>query len=365
MSKIAFVSGCFDLLHSGHVAFFQEAAQYGDLYVAIGSDRNIFQLKNRPTVNSQDERLYMIQALGCVHSAFVAKGSGILDFADELKEIKPDYFVVNEDGSTPAKKNLCEDLGIAYVILKRMPHLGLDVRSTTALRGFSTIPYTLELIRPTLPASDPSLGLTISIYHQPELSSKDREAAVELWGGRLPADHPEKLAKILFGYCNLPGTTENPDPQQAIGMTFPGLTRADYVSGYWPASLTTIQEEGILSFLESCLYLKPFNLANTGMLPTRTTLVTPARAKFQAEAAKAVWNAILARDATALGRCLRENFEAQLAAPLHPSLDSTRELLESYREDTLGWTISGDTLVLVSGQPLENTLRISIRRAND
>ena len=33
-----FVSGCYDLLHSGHIEFFRQAAQYGDLYVGIGSD---------------------------------------------------------------------------------------------------------------------------------------------------------------------------------------------------------------------------------------------------------------------------------------------------------------------------------------
>ena len=27
-----FVSGCFDVLHSGHIRFFEEASQYGDLY---------------------------------------------------------------------------------------------------------------------------------------------------------------------------------------------------------------------------------------------------------------------------------------------------------------------------------------------
>ena len=36
MKKKVFVSGCYDLLHSGHVEFFQQASQYGDLYVGSG-----------------------------------------------------------------------------------------------------------------------------------------------------------------------------------------------------------------------------------------------------------------------------------------------------------------------------------------
>ena len=42
-----FVSGCFDVLHSGHIRFFEEASQYGDLYVSIGSDKTVEELKKR------------------------------------------------------------------------------------------------------------------------------------------------------------------------------------------------------------------------------------------------------------------------------------------------------------------------------
>ena len=74
MPKKVFVSGCFDLLHSGHVAFFSEAAQYGDLYVAVGSDQTIYELKGRVPVNSETERLYMIQNLACVKQAVISRG---------------------------------------------------------------------------------------------------------------------------------------------------------------------------------------------------------------------------------------------------------------------------------------------------
>jgi len=48
MGKTVFVSGCYDMLHSGHVAFFKEAAAYGRLLVGIGSDSTIEELKERP-----------------------------------------------------------------------------------------------------------------------------------------------------------------------------------------------------------------------------------------------------------------------------------------------------------------------------
>jgi cytidyltransferase-like protein len=57
VKKIVFVSGCFDMLHSGHIAFLKEAAEYGDLYIGLGSDKTLKELKGREPVNSEDERL--------------------------------------------------------------------------------------------------------------------------------------------------------------------------------------------------------------------------------------------------------------------------------------------------------------------
>ena len=87
MNKKVFVSGCYDMLHSGHVAFFEEAAQQGDLYVGIGSDRTINELKARKTINSDAERLYMVNSLKVVKQAWINSGGGLLDFVEELKEL--------------------------------------------------------------------------------------------------------------------------------------------------------------------------------------------------------------------------------------------------------------------------------------
>src|SRR5512136_2760949 len=99
MTKKVFVSGCFDMLHSGHVAFFRSAAQYGEVYVALGSDKTVFDLKGRLPVNDEQEREFMVKSVLWVRDAFISRGSGILDFEAELREMRPDYFVVNADGN--------------------------------------------------------------------------------------------------------------------------------------------------------------------------------------------------------------------------------------------------------------------------
>ncbi|MEE6207254.1 MAG: adenylyltransferase/cytidyltransferase family protein [Alphaproteobacteria bacterium] len=133
MRKV-FVSGCFDVLHSGHIRFLEEASSYGELYVSIGSDKTVEELKHRPTLYTQDERLYMVSALKYVHQAFIAKGSGKLDFAEEIKQIKPDVFFVNSDGDSPEKQEFIEKMGIRYVVSNRIPKDLLPVRSTTSIR---------------------------------------------------------------------------------------------------------------------------------------------------------------------------------------------------------------------------------------
>ena len=98
MKKKVFVSGCYDLLHSGHVEFFRQAAEYGDLYVGIGSDKTIEGYKHHKTIYSEQERLFMVKSIRYVKDAFINAGSGIMDFVPTVEALKPDILVVNSDG---------------------------------------------------------------------------------------------------------------------------------------------------------------------------------------------------------------------------------------------------------------------------
>ena len=51
--KKVFVSGCYDLFHGGHIAFFKTASSYGNLYVSIGRDENLLLLKGKKPVFSE------------------------------------------------------------------------------------------------------------------------------------------------------------------------------------------------------------------------------------------------------------------------------------------------------------------------
>ena len=128
MTKKVFVSGCYDLLHSGHVEFFRQAAEYGDLYVGIGSDKTIEGYKHHKTVYSEQERLFMVKSIRYVKDAFINAGSGVMDFVPTVDALRPDILVVNEDGGSAEKEAFCRERGIEYVVLQRTPQAGLTAK---------------------------------------------------------------------------------------------------------------------------------------------------------------------------------------------------------------------------------------------
>ncbi len=135
--KKVIVTGCFDWFHSGHVRFFEEASELGDLYVVVGSDQNVRLLKGEGhPMFPQEERRYIVQSVRTVKQALISSGNGWMDAEPEIASLKPDLYVVNEDGDQPEKRRFCEAHGIEYVVLKRIPKEGLPRRQSVDLRGF-------------------------------------------------------------------------------------------------------------------------------------------------------------------------------------------------------------------------------------
>lgn len=135
--KKVIVSGSYDWLHSGHVRFLEEASSHGDLYAVVGHDANIRLLKGagHPML-PEGERRYVIGSIKYVKQALISTGDGWLDADPDIRRLRPDIYVVNEDGDQGGKREYCQKLGIEYVVLKRIPAPGLPRRSSTELRGF-------------------------------------------------------------------------------------------------------------------------------------------------------------------------------------------------------------------------------------
>lgn len=380
MPKKVFVSGCFDLLHSGHIAFLEEAAKYGDLYVALGSDKTVYDLKGRVPVNNENERLYMLQALSCVKKAFISSGSGMLDFLKEFIEIKPDIFIVNEDGNLLAKRRLCETNGVEYMVLTRIPHGDLAARSTTSLRSVVTMPFRIDMAggwldQPFVSRLYPGPVITVSIEPTIEfndrsgMASSTRRKAIDLWGPRLPAGDPEKLTRILFSYDNPPGTKYVSGSQDSIGIVYPGLNISHYEGEYWPKKIESVHDEMVLQMIEKSLYLVPLGPRGPEYDVLSQTRIDYNGAKALSDAALACWDALMNKDVKRFGQAFKDSFYAQIAMfPLMMN-DMVAEMIETYQDQALGWKLSGagggGYLILVADHPIPDAIRICIRRKSD
>ncbi|MBN2559417.1 MAG: adenylyltransferase/cytidyltransferase family protein [Phycisphaerae bacterium] len=135
--KKVIVTGCYDWFHTGHIRFFEECSELGDLYVVVGHNANIRLLKGEGhPMFGQDERRYMVGSIRYVTEALISTGTGWMDAAPQVDEIRLDIYAANEDGDKPEKRQFCAEHDVEYVVLKRLPKPGLPRRESTYLRGF-------------------------------------------------------------------------------------------------------------------------------------------------------------------------------------------------------------------------------------
>ena len=376
------VSGCFDMMHSGHIAFLKTAAEYGQVFACIGSDETVYSLKGRYPVVNQAERKYCLDALDCVFEARVSRGGGHLDFLPELDDIQPDVFVVNVDGDSTQKRELMMERGIEYIVLDRIPANNLPPRSTTALRTVCDIPFRLDLAGGWLDqpfvnglASGPVITISVEPTHdfnsRSGMSSSTRNAAKALWNNTIPDGNRGLLARTLFCFENPPGTKDVAGSQDAIGIVYPGLNCLNYGGGeYWPNEIISEQGEAVLQFLESRIWLWPLGERAQGYSVLENTNVGSEAAAALAAAAQNLFAAARELDAVTVGQSMTASFQAQIAMfPNMTSPEINLVIREIYTMHpwVLGHKLSGagggGYLVLFSEQPIPNTLQLKIRRA--
>ena len=325
--KKVFVSGCYDLLHSGHVEFFRQASQYGDLYVGIGSDQTILGYKHHKTFYPEQERLFMVKSIKYVKDAYINAGDGIMDFVPTIDIVKPDIFVVNADGSSETKRKFCEERGIEYVVLQRTPAEGLTARSSTDIKDSTCqLPTRLDLAgtwidQPYVSCYAPGWAITMSLLPTFEvrercgLSTSTRNMIKKIWPVKLPDMNPEILAKLVFCFENDPERSDGivSGAQDAIGICMPGLVRHYYDNRFWPDKFETCLDEKVLSWVESHVCMIPMDPRRPGCSVVEGKDITEPKVKNLAKAADDCWNAILAMDFAAFASAFQASFDAQVA----------------------------------------------------
>lgn len=330
----------------------------------------------------------MVKSIRYVKDAFINQGSGILDFLPTLDIVKPDILVVNSDGGSDAKRKVCEERGIEYVVLRRDPHEGLTARSSTDLKQSPCmIPTRVDLAgtwidQPYVSQYAPGWAITVSIEPTFEvrercgLSTSTRNLIRSIWPYQLPNMDPETLARLVFCFENHPEREDGivSGAQDAIGICVPGVCRHWYDNHFWPQKIETCGDERVFDWLEQHLCMIPMEPRKPGCSVVEGKDITEVKVRALADAAERCWNALLAMDLEQFAVAFRDSFNAQVA--MFPAMiqGSVQEYIDRYStlDDVLAWKMPGaggggylvcvvnDVPAFASAHP--ETIRLTIRR---
>ncbi|NQU87212.1 MAG: adenylyltransferase/cytidyltransferase family protein [Mariniphaga sp.] len=319
--KIVMVSGCYDLLHAGHIAFLKTAASYGKVHVYLGQDKNLELLKGKVPYFTQKERMYMVGALKYVEEAHISTGLGMLDFEPDMKILKPDIFIVNSDGYTSGKKRLCEENGVELIVLERIPEEGLPARSSSDSKMETKFPYRVCLAggwmdQPWVSEKYPGsvvvaqIWPTIDFNDRSGMATSSRKVGIELWGDKYPEGNPLRNAELLFGAENPPGSEYISGSQDHIGLLVPGISRLDYNGNFWPDHIETIIDNETCNWLSGVLHFAPLQPRPEGYNPILKKNIDKTIVKELGKSGEKCFEAISKKDIQLLGESMKETFLA-------------------------------------------------------
>ena len=131
LKRLVLTNGCFDLLHTGHVRYLQQARELGDaLIVAVNNDHSVRELKGpeRP-LNCERDRAEVLAALRCVDHVTIFEGMRV---SEVIRSLRPAIYAKGGDYTLetldPGERTALEEVGAEIRLLPLVPD-----RSTTGL----------------------------------------------------------------------------------------------------------------------------------------------------------------------------------------------------------------------------------------
>lgn len=146
----------------------------------------------------------------------------------------------------------------------------------------------------------------------------------------------------------------------------PGLNKLDYEGGYWPAKITSIYDEDILSWIERHIYLITLGPRVNGFNVLDNTFIDKENAEALSHAAEMCWKSILNKDLRNYGLFFRKSFEAQIKMFPNMVCDDIFKVIDRYKDQSYGWKLSGagggGYLIFIADKIIEGAIQIKIRR---
>jgi hypothetical protein len=206
------------------------------------------------------------------------------------------------------------------------------------------------------------------------IASGTRAIATKLWNGKLPRRPLEELVRELYDAENK-GKADPSGSQDMIGLIYPGVNRLDYdfnvQGGVFPSHIESCNNPKVARWLEKVLHLIPVEPRPEGYSPLGIKNLEPKWVARLGQSGKDCYEAIVGRNAEALGAALNLNmkcWEALLPHVVkHPLIRfDLLGLLKAYQRQYLGAMYSGcggGYLIVVSNEPVPGAFKVNVRTA--
>jgi hypothetical protein len=206
------------------------------------------------------------------------------------------------------------------------------------------------------------------------MATGTRKVAIELWGGVLPDREPAELVHELYAKENC-DKAEPSGSQDMIGLIYPGISRLDYdfdhQGGTFPKHIESNNDPAIAAWLQRVIHILPIAPRPEGYNPLGIKHIDPQWVQRLGQTGKDCYDAILARDAKALGASMNlcmQCWEALLPQTVrHPALTvDLLAILRGYQQRYAGAMYSGcggGYLYVVDEGPVPGALHGTIRLA--
>lgn len=290
-----FVSGCYDVLHGGHVQFFTEAKALGDrLTVCFASAEVLWFHKQRRSSLPDEHKRALIAGLKVVDEVVIGTGLEVgIDFRDHFLRLRPNILAVTEDDKWgPLKRELCAEVGAQYIVMPKTPPM-FTPTSTTRIVGFIRAPDVIPL-RVDFATSRLDGGFAVNCAISPLVSIRN-------WPYERDGDLGDSAALVLLQGLDLASAPQ--DRLDAAVLCETGLC-------VWK----TGEEKHVLEVKTSGDFLK-------GKLALFYTGITERKQEASHEATRAaetardaVWKA----DISLLAEAMKQSYELQRAAGMAP-----------------------------------------------
>ena len=219
-----------------------------------------------------------------------------------------------------------------------------------------------------------SLEPTCWFMERAGIATGTRNVALQLWNGRLPDRDPAELVRELYAEENR-GKTEPSGSQDMIGLIYPGVNRLDYdfthEGGVFPRHIESNNDPGVARWLEQVIHFLPVAPRPDGYNPLGVKNLDPAWIQRLGATGQECFDAIVARNAQALGASMNacmDCWEAILPQTVrHPAITTDlKGLLAYYQSRYCGAMYSGcggGYLFVVSTEPVPGAFQINVRIA--